>query len=488
WLFIYAFVTLAGAQQYKDVEILFVLKAILRGLSLRWIITMFERRFGRRLTENQVRYIKNKYGRDPRFGTPMANAQNFGISSSSNEWPESDGVLEIDFDQFERQGTHLPQPNLRVSNFPRLAARHSPSASAASQPPRPPRNCPGPLRRNDDGTQGPAVAGQKRAHDGEDDDVDELTGSLEPSVDQIHHYLGLSLSVDSFGYGATSWGEVTTAARADGEEGSPLLDGATNAEAYLFDWGNDDTERQETESDLQQQHHYQFRPEDAQILWMDHCDWPLGLDIPGWEDALPASDLPVAEHEYLDVIDWDPSNILCQQLAATVSTSNQQALQLPSQETLFQIPGVPCREDGTDQVIQTSDNNIVKPVPDHHNSSLGPRGYTEPQEMEQSGPLYNEPFQLVEYSPLSALVWPTDMASANEAIMGFDSNHCAHDTPWMHASLDLSALGKDEPSSWTDVEARRPASFSPPVVEEQEAAGSWDGESSYEGFHYFDGS
>ncbi|KAG5926860.1 hypothetical protein E4U42_002850, partial [Claviceps africana] len=59
---------MAGAQQYKDVEILFVLKAILRGLSLRWIMAMFESRFGRGLTENQVRYIKNKYGRDPRFG------------------------------------------------------------------------------------------------------------------------------------------------------------------------------------------------------------------------------------------------------------------------------------------------------------------------------------------------------------------------------------------------------------------------------------
>ena len=59
---------MAGSQQYKDVEILFILKAILLGLSFRWIVDMFEKRFGRRLTDNQLRYIKNKYGRDPRFG------------------------------------------------------------------------------------------------------------------------------------------------------------------------------------------------------------------------------------------------------------------------------------------------------------------------------------------------------------------------------------------------------------------------------------
>lgn len=59
---------MAGAQQYKDVEILFILKSVLLNLSFRWIIFMFHLRFGRLLTENQVKYIKGKYGRDPRFG------------------------------------------------------------------------------------------------------------------------------------------------------------------------------------------------------------------------------------------------------------------------------------------------------------------------------------------------------------------------------------------------------------------------------------
>ncbi|KAG6262867.1 hypothetical protein E4U49_002776 [Claviceps purpurea] len=124
---------MAGAQQYRDVEVLFVLRAILRGLCLRWITTMFERRFARPLTENQVRYIKNKYGRDPRFGTPVANAPNFGSSSNrrSGEYPETDNVLGIDFSQFPRQDAVLPQASLRVSDFPRAGAAVAAGASSA---------------------------------------------------------------------------------------------------------------------------------------------------------------------------------------------------------------------------------------------------------------------------------------------------------------------------------------------------------------------
>ncbi|KZZ93761.1 hypothetical protein AAL_05477 [Moelleriella libera RCEF 2490] len=118
---------MAGAQQYKDVEILFILKSVLLNLSFRWIIFMFHLRFGRLLTENQVKYIKGKYGRDPRFGTPMANTSGFNTNSqTSNEWPVDDSILAIDFEMFEEQGRDT---SLRVTAPPLatiLRARASP--------------------------------------------------------------------------------------------------------------------------------------------------------------------------------------------------------------------------------------------------------------------------------------------------------------------------------------------------------------------------
>ncbi|KAK2592373.1 hypothetical protein QQS21_009924 [Conoideocrella luteorostrata] len=120
---------MAGAQQYSNVEILFILTAILHGLSVSWIVTMFQRRFGRALTDNQVQYIKNKYGRDPRFGTPMANVPNFGAASSlTGAWPLNDGILNIDYAAFEADGPGVPEPDLRVT-----VARLAPPA-ASSQP------------------------------------------------------------------------------------------------------------------------------------------------------------------------------------------------------------------------------------------------------------------------------------------------------------------------------------------------------------------
>lgn len=61
-------IEMAGSQQYKDVEILYVLKAIHMGMPPPWVRMRFEQRFKRKLSENQLRYLKNKYGRDPRFG------------------------------------------------------------------------------------------------------------------------------------------------------------------------------------------------------------------------------------------------------------------------------------------------------------------------------------------------------------------------------------------------------------------------------------
>ncbi|KAG5970186.1 hypothetical protein E4U55_001781, partial [Claviceps digitariae] len=409
---------MAGSQQYKDVEILYILKAILRGLSFRWIITMFEIRFGRRLTENQVRYIKNKYGRDPRFGTPIANTHNFGINNNSSEWPESDEVLDIDFGQFERQDARVLVPNLRVSSFPRTAPptprsslSSSPSVgaagagagatdedadadadSASSPTPRPPTKCPGPYRTNGDDTKPVVVAGQKRAHGGEDRDVDEVAGSLDLNIDQSHHVLA---------YGSTATPEeelTTTAVQANGGEGLPLWDERANAEPYFLagrnggerggEGGMDSRGGMETSVQRQQQddHHDGFLLEDRQMLWMGQHNPPLGSQIPRWNDVLPESDILIDGYEqhatHTDrqhALNADSSNfadtsvavinaagintadvIYQRQLATTAHTINPQALlQFTAQDNIFQLPGPPRRENCTyHQVIQTSDNSI----------------------------------------------------------------------------------------------------------------------------------
>ncbi|KAG5990795.1 hypothetical protein E4U43_004188 [Claviceps pusilla] len=525
---------MAGAQQYKDVEILFVLKAILRGLSLRWIIAMFESRFGRGLTENQVRYIKNKYGRDPRFGTPMANTQNFGISSSS-EWPESDGVLDIDFAQFERQDAHVPQPNLRVSSFPRTAPStpHSHSlsvggagaaAAASSPPPRPPKNCPGPLRRSDTDLKGAAVAGQKRTHDGEDDDVDDLTGSLDTDmhIDGFHHYPGLPVSEEFPAHGVTAaWEEEL--ARLGEEEGLSFLDGPTNVEPYLLAWEDGEEEdgmdclsdakasvQQEQQQQQQQQQHEGnrglFLSQDAQILWMDQHSLPLGSQFPAWNDALPASgsDILIDSYEHRDhnhhaahihrmrVPDADAANVadtICQQLAATVhaGNDNQQALlQLTAQDNTFQRPGPSSRENSnsTHHVIQTSDNSIAKPGHglDHHDGRLGLQAQAKAQaptparaeehKNEPLGPLPNEPFfPFLQYNaPFVHDAWQTDLAT------------CAND----NSVMSTNAISNEESTPWSCPEGwPSPFAASLAPMEAQKAVGSGDG-ASYQA-NYLDG-
>ncbi|KAG6012241.1 hypothetical protein E4U54_007645 [Claviceps lovelessii] len=530
---------MAGAQQYKDVEILFVLKAILRGLSLRWIITMFESRFGRGLTENQVRYIKNKYGRDPRFGTPMANTQNFGISSSS-EWPESDGVLDIDFAQFERQDAHVPQPNLRVSSFPRTAPStpHSHSlsvggagagagaaAAASSPPPRPPKNCPGPLRRNDTDLKGAVAAGQKRTHDGEDDDVD-LTGSLDTDMhtDGFHHYLGLSPSEEFPAHGVTAaWEEEL--ARLSEEEGLSFLDGPTNVEPYLLAWADGQKEdgedgmdgmdglsdaktsvQQEQQQQQQQQQHESnhdlFLSQDAQILWMDRHSLPLGSQFPAWNDALPPSesDILIDNYEHRDhnhhaahihrmrVPDAASANVadtIYQQLAATVHTGNdgQQALlQLTAQDNTFQRPRPSSREnsDSTHHVIQTSDDSIVKLGLglDHHDGRLGLQApapapaRAEEHKDEPLGPLPKEPFfPFLQYNaPFVHDAWQTDVAG------------CAND----NSVMSTNAISNEQSTPWSCPEGwPSPFAASLALMEAQKAVDSGGG-ASYEA-NYLDG-
>lgn len=64
---------MVGAAQYQDNEIEWVLSAVVTKKKQSYIQAHFKEKFGRELNHNQIRYIKNKYGKDPRFkyGYPL---------------------------------------------------------------------------------------------------------------------------------------------------------------------------------------------------------------------------------------------------------------------------------------------------------------------------------------------------------------------------------------------------------------------------------
>lgn len=59
---------MAGISQYSKEEILFVLRRIVKKIRQSQIVDEYRKRFGKALNPNQIRYIKNKYGKDPDYG------------------------------------------------------------------------------------------------------------------------------------------------------------------------------------------------------------------------------------------------------------------------------------------------------------------------------------------------------------------------------------------------------------------------------------
>ncbi|PTB68885.1 hypothetical protein BBK36DRAFT_1157125 [Trichoderma citrinoviride] len=96
---------MVGAAQYLDDEIDWVLSAVVGKKKQSYIQTHFHERFGRHLNHNQIRYIKNKYGKDPRFKTAVspkpggseeqkdegeqADKDELNLRDSSKAWPSS---------------------------------------------------------------------------------------------------------------------------------------------------------------------------------------------------------------------------------------------------------------------------------------------------------------------------------------------------------------------------------------------------------------
>ncbi|KAM6485585.1 hypothetical protein HDV62DRAFT_404234 [Trichoderma sp. SZMC 28011] len=95
---------MVGAAQYLDEEIDWVLSAVVGKKKQSYIQTNFKDKFGRSLNHNQIRYIKNKYGKDPRFNSPLVNTRAPRIATSpkpgdpDEQEGENEKGNEIDFE------------------------------------------------------------------------------------------------------------------------------------------------------------------------------------------------------------------------------------------------------------------------------------------------------------------------------------------------------------------------------------------------------
>ena len=58
---------MVGTAQYTDSEIQFILLCAAAKTEAKEVSRVFEAKFGRELPKNKLRYVRNKYGRDPRL-------------------------------------------------------------------------------------------------------------------------------------------------------------------------------------------------------------------------------------------------------------------------------------------------------------------------------------------------------------------------------------------------------------------------------------
>lgn len=59
---------MVGQNVYQPEEIQFILHRFIEKVESTTIIKEYREEFGKTLTTNQLRYVKNKYGKDPKYG------------------------------------------------------------------------------------------------------------------------------------------------------------------------------------------------------------------------------------------------------------------------------------------------------------------------------------------------------------------------------------------------------------------------------------
>ncbi|UNI23529.1 hypothetical protein JDV02_009348 [Purpureocillium takamizusanense] len=83
---------MVGSATYTDAEIAWILDQALAGTKASDIQNGF-RRFGRGLSASQLRYVKGKYGRDPRFNSPLINRPIHPTTSVTETSPQGAPAL-----------------------------------------------------------------------------------------------------------------------------------------------------------------------------------------------------------------------------------------------------------------------------------------------------------------------------------------------------------------------------------------------------------
>ncbi|KAF7562994.1 hypothetical protein G7046_g1167 [Stylonectria norvegica] len=122
---------MVGQNVYQEEEIKFILALFIAGKEGPTITDEYDAKFGKRLTPNQLRYVKNKYGKDPKYNTVMVNtivsckksikrkAEGEGLGREKpKEAPfrETPAHLEQELPNYEATLPSLPAVQLSIEN------------------------------------------------------------------------------------------------------------------------------------------------------------------------------------------------------------------------------------------------------------------------------------------------------------------------------------------------------------------------------------
>ncbi|KAM0344395.1 hypothetical protein ACHAPU_007579 [Fusarium lateritium] len=121
---------MTGKPVYKPEEIRFALDLMVRDLFNEEISQSFRSRFNRELTDNQIRYLRNKYGKDPDYGSPLVNRpankklkrRREAMAAGSSASPPSETPRPIKQTRRERSTT-LPRSSFMSRNPPGTYSR-----------------------------------------------------------------------------------------------------------------------------------------------------------------------------------------------------------------------------------------------------------------------------------------------------------------------------------------------------------------------------
>ncbi|KAF4999177.1 hypothetical protein FGRMN_2636 [Fusarium graminum] len=123
---------MTGKPVYKPEEIRFALNLMVQDLFNEEISQSFRNRFNRELTDNQIRYLRNKYGKDPDYGSPLVNRpankklkrRREAMAAASSASPPSEVLRPIKQTRRERSTT-LPRSSFVPRNPPGAYSRIS---------------------------------------------------------------------------------------------------------------------------------------------------------------------------------------------------------------------------------------------------------------------------------------------------------------------------------------------------------------------------